>query len=239
MSRAIQRRTSSSGHVRRRTRSPRSPGPAPGSSRPGRRKSSPGPGTRSRRSPIAGPVQVRLDEARRDDLHQRGARFDGSRRQLSLDHTVLWGGGLTCDAVQRLSYANLRLNLLGRSCIDSAGSTRPGCGWGGRAPRGRDCLATRAAGRPMRSRPLRVKPCRGELWPDWRFPGDDGSAGREVSAALAAYAAGSGSEHAVLTALDSVPAAGARGGAAGAPWSSPGPGGLRREKSSEMALPHA
>ncbi len=35
-----------------------------------------------------------------------------------------------------------------------------------------------------------------------RFPGDDGSAGPQVSAALAAYAAGSGSEHAVLTALD-------------------------------------
>ena len=39
-----------------------------------------------------------------------------------------------------------------------------------------------------------------------RFPGDDGSAGPQVTAALAAYAAGPGSEHAVLAALDSRPA---------------------------------
>ena len=69
-----------------------------------------------------------------------------------------------------------------------------------------------------------------------RFPGDDGSAGQEVSAALAAYAAGSGSEHAVLTALDAsrlmVPVVALLAAA-----EQPGPGGLRREKSSEMALP--
>jgi len=69
-----------------------------------------------------------------------------------------------------------------------------------------------------------------------RFPGDDGSAGPQVSAALAAYAAGPGSEHAVLTALDAsrllVPVV-----ALLAAEDQPGPGGLRREKSSEMALP--
>ena len=47
------------------------------------------------------PGQVRLDEAWGNDLHHGGARFDGSRRQLSLNHTVLWGGGLTCDAVPK------------------------------------------------------------------------------------------------------------------------------------------
>ena len=69
-----------------------------------------------------------------------------------------------------------------------------------------------------------------------RFPGDDGSAGPQVSAALAAYAAGPGSEHAVLTALDAsrllVPVV-----ALLAAEDQLGPGGLRREKSSEMALP--
>jgi SseB protein N-terminal domain len=57
-----------------------------------------------------------------------------------------------------------------------------------------------------------------------------------VTAALAAYAAGRGSEHAVLTALDSarlmVPVV-----AVLAEEDIPEPGGLRREKSSEMALP--
>jgi len=57
-----------------------------------------------------------------------------------------------------------------------------------------------------------------------------------VTAALAAYAAGQGSEHAVLAALDSarlmVPVV-----AVLAAEDAPGPGGLRREKSSEMALP--
>ena len=69
-----------------------------------------------------------------------------------------------------------------------------------------------------------------------RFPGDDGSAGPQVTAALAAYAAGSGSEHAVLAALDSarlmVPVV-----ALLTETGEPGPGGLRRDKSSEMALP--
>jgi hypothetical protein len=69
-----------------------------------------------------------------------------------------------------------------------------------------------------------------------RFPDDDGSAGPRVTAALAAYAAGRGSEHAVLTALDAarlmVPVV-----ALLAAEDAPGPGGLRREKSSEMALP--
>ena len=57
-----------------------------------------------------------------------------------------------------------------------------------------------------------------------------------MTAALAAYAAGQGSEHAVLLALDSarlmVPVV-----ALPAAEDAPGPGGLRREKSSEMALP--
>ena len=69
-----------------------------------------------------------------------------------------------------------------------------------------------------------------------RFPGDDGSAGPQVTAALAAYAAGSGSEHAVLAALDAarlmVPVVALLTEAG-----EPGPGGLRRDKSSEMALP--
>jgi hypothetical protein len=57
-----------------------------------------------------------------------------------------------------------------------------------------------------------------------------------VTAALAAYAAGRGSEHAVLAALDSarlmVPVVALLTAA-----DAPGPDGLRREKSSEMALP--
>jgi hypothetical protein len=69
-----------------------------------------------------------------------------------------------------------------------------------------------------------------------RFPGDDGSAGPGVSAALAAWADGRGGEHAVLMALDAsrlmVPVV-----ALLAAEDEPGPGGLRREKSSEMALP--
>ncbi len=69
-----------------------------------------------------------------------------------------------------------------------------------------------------------------------RFPGDDGSAGPQVTAALAAYAAGSGSEHAVLAALDAarlmVPVVAVLTEAG-----EPGPGGLRRDKASEMALP--
>ncbi len=65
---------------------------------------------------------------------------------------------------------------------------------------------------------------------------DDGSAAPQVTAALAGYAAGRGSEHAVLAALDAarliVPVVALRAGE-----ETPGPGGLRREKSSEMALP--
>ena len=57
-----------------------------------------------------------------------------------------------------------------------------------------------------------------------------------MTAALAAYAAGRGSEHAVLAALDSarlmVPVMAVLAGE-----DTPEPGGLRREKSSEMALP--
>ena len=57
-----------------------------------------------------------------------------------------------------------------------------------------------------------------------------------MTAALAAYAAGRGSEHAVLAALDSarlmVPVVALLAAA-----DVPGPGGLPREKSSEMALP--
>jgi hypothetical protein len=69
-----------------------------------------------------------------------------------------------------------------------------------------------------------------------RFPEDDGSAGPQVTAVLAAYAAGRGSEHAVLAALGSarlmIPVV-----AVLTEEDTPGPGGLRREKSSEMALP--
>jgi len=69
-----------------------------------------------------------------------------------------------------------------------------------------------------------------------RFPGDDGSAGPRVTAALTAYAAGRGSEHMVLAALDSarliVPVV-----ALATAEEAAAPGGLRREKSSEMAVP--
>lgn len=69
-----------------------------------------------------------------------------------------------------------------------------------------------------------------------RFGDDDGSAAPQVTAALADYAAGRGSEHAVLAALDAarliVPVLALLAGE-----ETPAPGGLRREKSSEMALP--
>jgi hypothetical protein len=85
-----------------------------------------------------------------------------------------------------------------------------------------------------------------------QFPGDDGAVDPVVAAALAAYAAGRGSEHAALTALATsrllvpvvavltgeeggVPAAGEGGSGAG--QDSAGQRELRREKSSEMALP--
>jgi hypothetical protein len=65
---------------------------------------------------------------------------------------------------------------------------------------------------------------------------DFGSADPRVTAALDAYAAGRGGEHAVLAALDAsrllVPVVALLAAAATA-----GPGELRREKSSEMALP--
>ncbi len=67
------------------------------------------------------------------------------------------------------------------------------------------------------------------------YPGDDGSPDSRVSAALAAYAAGRGSEHEALAALAAsrllVPVVAVLAGAG------PGPDGLAREKSSEMALP--
>jgi SseB protein N-terminal domain len=68
------------------------------------------------------------------------------------------------------------------------------------------------------------------------YPGDDGSPDPRVSAALDAYAAGRGSEHAALTALAGcrllVPVVAMLTEA-----EQDGPRGLRREKSSEMALP--
>jgi hypothetical protein len=74
-----------------------------------------------------------------------------------------------------------------------------------------------------------------------RFPGDDGSADPRVTEALAAYAAGHGSEHAVLAALDSarllVPVVAVLTEAEPAEAGPPGSAGLRRDKSSEMALP--
>jgi len=80
-----------------------------------------------------------------------------------------------------------------------------------------------------------------------QFPGDDGAADPAVLAALAAYAAGRGSEHAALNALASsrllVPVVAVlteEAGADSAPDSAAGevPGrGLRQEKNTEMALP--
>ena len=68
------------------------------------------------------------------------------------------------------------------------------------------------------------------------YPDDDGAPDPRVRAALDDYAAGRVSEHAVLTALAAcrllVPVV-----ARLTAEESPGPGGLRREKSSEMALP--
>jgi len=82
-----------------------------------------------------------------------------------------------------------------------------------------------------------------------QFSADDGAADPAVLAALAAYAAGRGSEHAALTALAGsrllVPVvalpAGDEGGRAPDDNGAPAPGGtprvLRGEKSTEMALP--
>ncbi len=92
-----------------------------------------------------------------------------------------------------------------------------------------------------------------------QFPGDDGAVDPAVAAALAAYAAGQGSEHAALTALATsrllVPVVavvteeegGASGEGGGAPAADEGGSGAaedrggprerRREKSTEMALP--
>lgn len=81
-----------------------------------------------------------------------------------------------------------------------------------------------------------------------QFPADQGAADPAVTTALAAYAAGRGSEQAALTALAAsrllVPvvavAAGEHGGDETAPAGdgAAGPGtGLRREKTTEMALP--
>jgi hypothetical protein len=68
------------------------------------------------------------------------------------------------------------------------------------------------------------------------YPGDDGSPDPRVSAALDAYAAGRGSEHAALAALAAcrllVPVVAMLTEA-----EQSGPDGPRREKSSEMALP--
>ena len=68
------------------------------------------------------------------------------------------------------------------------------------------------------------------------YPGDDGAPDPRVRAALDAYAAGRGSEHAALTALAGcrllVPVVALL--TDGEPG---GPDGLHREKSSEMALP--
>jgi len=65
---------------------------------------------------------------------------------------------------------------------------------------------------------------------------EDGSADPRVTAALDSYAAGRGGEHAVLAALDAsrllVPVVAVRAGE-----DTPAPGGPRRGKSSEMALP--
>jgi hypothetical protein len=73
------------------------------------------------------------------------------------------------------------------------------------------------------------------------FPGDDGAADPRVSAALGAYVAGHGSEHAALTALAAarllVPVVAVLTEAEPAGPAGPGQPGLRRDKSSDMALP--
>jgi hypothetical protein len=71
------------------------------------------------------------------------------------------------------------------------------------------------------------------------YPGDDGSADPAAAAALAAYAAGQGSEHAALTALAGtrllVPVVAVLTGSGEVPGRQHGA--LRRDKTSEMALP--
>lgn len=77
--------------------------------------------------------------------------------------------------------------------------------------------------------------------PQPAFPADDGTAPAEVTAALAAYAEGSGTEHAVLAALGGsrllVPVVAVLTEEETLPGDGDGGGGLRREKESEMALP--
>ncbi len=79
----------------------------------------------------------------------------------------------------------------------------------------------------------------GLITPDQRFRDDDGAAEPLLAAALAAYAAGQESEHAVLTALARarllVPVVAVATESADA--GSPGGRVLRREKTSDMALP--
>jgi SseB protein N-terminal domain len=79
----------------------------------------------------------------------------------------------------------------------------------------------------------------GLLSPDERFRDDDGAAQPLLAAALAAYAAGQESEHAVLTALARARLLVPVVAAVTASAQTPAPGGrvLRREKASEMAVP--
>jgi hypothetical protein len=82
---------------------------------------------------------------------------------------------------------------------------------------------------------------RGISGSDPSFLADDGSADPAVSVALAAYAAGQGSEHAALTALAAsrllVPVVAEVAGGDGAAGASGGNHGHGGEKASEMALP--
>jgi hypothetical protein len=127
---------------------------------------------------------------------------------------------------QRLSYGNLPPQPAWRSWIGTGERQASGTDGEAAGRRGyRDAVAGRTLAGP-------------------RFGDDDGSAGPQVTAALADYAAGRGSEHAVLAALDSArlivpvvalpapehPAGDAAGDAAA-------PGAPRGAKSSEMALP--
>jgi len=79
----------------------------------------------------------------------------------------------------------------------------------------------------------------GLIMPDQRFSDDDGAAEPRLGAALTAYADGRGSEHAVLTALAEARLLVPVVAAATRTESASGPPGrtLRREKTSEMALP--
>ena len=105
--------------------------------------------------------------------------------------------------------------------------------------------AARAGSPPERAvhavHPARVEGVRSLHAAEPQFPGDDGAADPAVLAALAAYAAGRGSEHAALNALASsrllVPVVAVMTEEAGGDGKAAGDRGVAAEKTTEMAMP--